>query len=114
MQRRKHALLAIEKEVAFVISEGASQGIESSFEVSHVPQRLKGSLRTQMAVSGWFSGMPPEILDSIVQSLPTRQIIKLSTTCKCFYAICNQEALWKRKWLSGYHKEATFEVCLYS
>lgn len=59
---------------------------------------------------GWFKFIPPEILDGIVQSLPTRQIVKLSCTCRHLYAVCNQDVLWKKKWLSGYFKEATFEV----
>ena len=64
------------------------------------------------SIFGSFAVLPPQLLDSIVQSLPTKQIVKLSLTCKTFHAICQQEALWKRKWLAGYHKEASFQVCI--
>ncbi len=60
---------------------------------------------------GKFGGLPPQILESIVESLPTKEVVKLGLVCKSFQEICQQEALWKRKWLAGYHKEASFQAC---
>lgn len=64
-------------------------------------------------MTGLFAVLPPQLVDSIVQSLPTKQIVVLSLTCKTFHAICQQEALWKQKWLAGYHKEASFQACFF-
>lgn len=61
---------------------------------------------------GLFSILPPDLIDGIVKNLPTKDIVKLSLTCKGFVAICIQDSLWQRKWLSGYFREATFKVTL--
>ncbi|XP_030032684.1 uncharacterized protein LOC115449112 [Manduca sexta] len=55
--------------------------------------------------SGSLSGLPDDILHQILLSLPLRDVLNLSETCKRIYKVTIEESLWCRLYRRDYSNE---------
>ena len=59
---------------------------------------------------GSLHGLPDDLINYVLRHLTTKAITCLSCTSKAWNVLCNQEPVWKKRWLSHHPHEASFKV----